>query len=186
MPYRKDKLTNNNYYHIYNRGVNRSNIFLEEKNYYFFLNSIKKYLLGCLDVIAYCLMPNHFHFLVIVSNEEVIEESFKKFFISYSKSINKLYKRSGPLYEGRYKTKLVSDNNYLLHLSRYIHLNPVRANLVMKPEQWKFSSYKFYINGKKTYFVNNRIILNQIVDYKKFVENYQPNDRELIADLLFS
>lgn len=93
--------------------------------------------------------------------------------------------RSGALFEGRFKSKLVPDDDYLLHLTRYIHLNPVRANLVSKPEEWKFSSYQDYLKPNKITFVNKNIILKQVEDYQQFVKNYRKFDKEKLADLLF-
>jgi len=185
MPQREVKFFNDCHYHIYNRGVNRSNIFFENRNYYFFLDKVKKYLLHCTDIIAYCLMPNHFHLLLLVQKEEKIVTALKNFFLSYSKSLNKEMGRSGPLFEGRFRSKLVPDDDYLLHLTRYIHLNPVRANLVNKPEEWKFSSYQDYLSPNKITFANKNIILKQVEDYQQFVKNNQKFDKEKLANLLF-
>ncbi|MCZ7602224.1 MAG: transposase [Melioribacteraceae bacterium] len=185
MPYRDTKFLNDCYYHVYNRGVNHSNIFLAKRNYYFFLEKVNQYLSPCLEIVAYCLMPNHFHLLILVKREEEVLTALKKLFLSYSKSFNKETNRSGPLFEGRYKSKLVPDNDYLLHLTRYIHLNPVRAKLVSEPDEWKFSSYPDYIKPSEISFVSKNIILKQVKDYRSFVKSYQEFDKEKLAELLF-
>lgn len=74
MPHRKTKFFNDCYYHIYNRGVNHSNIFLTKRNYYFFLEKVKQYLLPYADIVAYCLMPNHFHLLILVKMEKKYQQ----------------------------------------------------------------------------------------------------------------
>lgn len=185
MPHRKTKFFNDCYYHIYNRGVNHSNIFLTKRNYYFFLEKVKQYLLPYADIVAYCLMPNHFHLLILVKNGEEISSALKKVFLSYTKSLNKETNRSGPLWEGRYKSKFVPEDDYLLHLSRYIHLNPVKAKLVNKPTNWKFSSYSDYLKPKGVTFVNKNAILKQVNDYQNFVESNQEINKEKLAELLF-
>lgn len=185
MPYRDTKFFNDCYYHVYNRGVNHSNIFLAKRNYYFFLEKVKQYLSPCLEIVAYCLMPNHFHLLILVKREEEVLTALKKLFLSYSKSFNKETNRSGTLFEGRYKSKLVPDNDYLLHLTRYIHLNPVRAKLVNEPDEWKFSSYTDYLKSSEITFVSKNIILKQVKDYRSFVKSYQEFDKEKLAELLF-
>lgn len=185
MPYRKVKLYNSSCYHIYNRGLNKSKIFFDQNNYIYFLGKAEKYLTKSADIICYCLMPNHFHFVILVNDQNKITQALTSFFLSYSKAINKSLKRTGPLFEGRFKAKLIPENNYLLHLSRYIHLNPVRAGLVKQTDEWLFSSYKDYVDLNGDSFVKKDIILEQINNYRSFVENYNKDQRELIAELLF-
>ncbi len=185
MPYRKQPIVIGNYYHIYNRGNNRENIFFHDKNYQFFIRRIKENFPDCADLIAYCLMPNHFHLIVYIVSDTEFHKVIKKTFISYSKAINQSLGRMGHLFEGRYKYKLIPENNYLLHLSRYIHLNPVRAGLVDKPEKWSYSSYLSYIKKQKDGFIKNRIILDQIKDYEEFVLSYQEEQNHFVKPLLF-
>jgi REP element-mobilizing transposase RayT len=118
MPYRKQRIVNNYYYHVYNRGNNHGKIFFEKKNYNFLLKRIKENFENVADLIAYCFMPNHFHLIVIILNDDKLSKAVNKTFISYSKAVNKAYNRSGHLFEGRYQYKLVPDNNYLIHPSR--------------------------------------------------------------------
>jgi REP element-mobilizing transposase RayT len=89
-------------------------------------------------------MPNHYHFLLEISSED-FSIAMQKFSISYVKSINKRYNRTGSLFEGAFQARRIDRNEYLLHLSRYIHLNPVLAGLVRHPEDWVYSSYREYI-----------------------------------------
>ncbi len=186
MPYRKVKLLNNCHYHVYNRGVNKEEIFFNDDNYYYFLDKLQNYLSDSADVVAYCLMPNHFHLLLRIKDESNITKSLTRLFVSYSKAINTALNRRGRLFEGRYKAKLIPTNNYLLHLSRYIHLNPVRAGLVEHSNDWKFSSYQFYTARRQNTIVKNKIVLDQVSDYETFVENYGEKNSEIIAELLFS
>ncbi|WP_223679413.1 transposase [Flavobacterium hibisci] len=101
------------YYHVYNRGNNNENIFLEEKNYSYFLEKVKKYILPIADIYAYCLLKNHFHIVLRVKDKIDLPEKFKEkihlpfsnLFNSYSKSINKMYGRNGSFISGTFTTK---------------------------------------------------------------------------------
>lgn len=106
IPLYKDHL-----YHIYNRGNGKENIFIEERNYFYFLVQYEKYLFELLDTFAYCLLPNHFHLLVRpkVNNPEKISEQFRKLCISYSMSINKQEKRKGNLFQRGFKRKIIEN-----------------------------------------------------------------------------
>jgi hypothetical protein len=95
------------------------------------------------DIVAYCLMPNHYHFLVYL-REETLSEAMKLLSLSYTKAINQRFKRVGSLFQGRFQSIHVDRTEYLVHLSRYIHLNPVKAGLVQQPGEWEFSSYLEY------------------------------------------
>jgi putative transposase len=173
MPYRKMALCAGEYYHLYNRGNNRQLIFLEKDNYLYFLHQLKKYTSNnSVDVIAYCLMPNHYH-LLVYPNLENLSEMVQSFSISYTKAMNKRFNRVGALFQGRYKIAHIDRDEYLLHLSRYIHLNPVSAGLVAHPDDWEFSSYSEYIGRRKGTLPKPDAILGQfssIGDYRGFVE----------------
>ena len=184
MPYR-EKTYKDNFYHLYNRGNNYENIFFEEKNYFFFINRITKYFEDNIEIIAYALMPNHYHFIIKSNLDDYLEIAMQKFSTSYTKAINKSLGRVGHLFQGRYKTKLVPENNYLLHLSRYIHLNPVRANFVRKPEEWKFSSYQDYVGLRNSTFLHKSIITDQIEDYRDFVNTFDDKQNYFVNKLLF-
>jgi len=144
MPQRTVELCSGEYYHLYNRGNNRERVFYEHANYLFFLRRLRKYLTPVFDVVAYCLMPTHYHLLARVKTSKVskgVSNAMMRFSVSYTKAMNRRYDRVGSLFQGTFRAKHVSRNNYLVHLSRYIHLNPVVAGLVERLEDWEFSSY---------------------------------------------
>jgi REP element-mobilizing transposase RayT len=145
MPYRETIFQAGQYYHLYNRGNNRQDIFFERENYLFFLRSLRRYLLvETLDVIAYCLMPNHYHLLVCLKTAH-LSAAMQAFSLSYTKAMNRRYNRVGSLFQGRFQAILVESTEYLLNLSRYIHWNPVKAGLVKQPQDWEFSSFHEYV-----------------------------------------
>jgi len=197
MPQRTVELCAGEYYHLYNRGNNRERIFFERENYLFFLRRLRKYVVPILDVVAYCLMPTHYHLLVGVkqtsevgetSEVSPVSKAMMRFSVSYTKAMNKRYDRVGTLFQGAFRAKHVDGDNYLVHLSRYIHLNPVIAGLVGRPEEWEFSSYPEYIGIRNGTLPAPEIVLSQFPSpeaYREFVESYIPSEREIIADLLF-
>jgi len=122
------------YYHIYNRGNNREDLFKEEKNYEYFLRLYAYHLDPVADTFAYCLLKNHFHLLIKVKEhlpglqnlEDVLPASkaFSNLFNAYTKSINKAYKRSGSLFQKNFRRIEVSSDKYFTRLIHYIHFNP--------------------------------------------------------------
>ena len=166
------------YYHIFNRGVERHKIFYEEKNYIYLLQKIKKlYNRYSLTIIAYCLMPNHYHFLIRQDKDLPISAFIQNLFNIYSKAINKKYKRSGTLFEGNYKVKHIQEEAYLLHLCRYIHRNPIDAEhpLVENLIQWRYSNYHEWIGERSGLLVDERFIMEHFSsakDYIDFVNDY--------------
>jgi putative transposase len=130
------------FYHVYNRGANRQRIFREDENYLFLLGRLKSYA-GLLHVavIAYCLMPNHYHFLLRQDGTEPAGLLIQRIFNSYTKAFNRRYERTGTLFEGEYRAIPVTREAYLLHLCRYIHANPARHGLVERLEDWPYSNY---------------------------------------------
>ncbi len=185
MPYRALPDIKENFYHVYNRGNNYQDIFLEERNYIFFLKKLLSLFGNNISLVSYSLMPNHYHLLIKMNEDNLLGKVMQRFSTSYTKAINKAYNRVGHLFQGRYKAKLIPDNNSLLHLSRYIHLNPVRAKLVAKPEEWEYSSYKDFILGKSDFNLEMDIILDQIKDYKEFVNSFQEDQNYYVKKLLF-
>jgi len=142
MPYRRIQFTPGQYYHIYNRGSGYRSIFREQDNYLFVLRLVKKYTSAFdISVIAYCLMPNHYHFLLRQDGAEAAGLLPQRVFNSYTKAFNKRYHCSGTLFEGRYEAIHVDKEGYLLHLCRYIHANPVKHGLVSRLEDWPYSNY---------------------------------------------
>ena len=153
------KLIANQFYHIYNQGNNQETIFLERNDYLRFLTKYRFLVAPNCDTIAYCLMPNHFHFLVGVtekSEEQVrlggievdrVTDGFRKLLSEYAQEFNKKYHRSGSLFRQKTKGKLLSDNSgdYATTCFHYIHQNPYRAQLIKNMEDWEFSSFRDYI-----------------------------------------
>jgi putative transposase len=151
-----------NYYHIFNRGINRENIFLEESNYQYFLELIKRHILGIADLYAYCLLKNHFHLLVRIKSEDEIahdlgsnwsildrpqpSQKFSNLFNAYSKAFNKRYNRTGGLFQRPFRRIRISTNKQLLHL---IHRNPEKHSLIDDFRDWPYTSYKDILSGEK-------------------------------------
>ncbi|MCA9732121.1 MAG: transposase [Deferribacteres bacterium] len=116
---RKVQFVQGNYYHVFNRGANRENIFREDENYLFLLKRLGK--LSCefnISIIAYCLMPNHCHFLLRQNSEKSIIDFMQRTFNSYTKAFNRKYRRSGTLFEGPFKAIHVDEESYLVYLCR--------------------------------------------------------------------
>jgi REP element-mobilizing transposase RayT len=189
MPRRPVIFEENSFYHLYNRGVNRQPIFFQAGDYYDFLRRVK----SCLNeagvkIIAYCLMPNHYHLLVRVTGGS-LSGSMHALAVGYSKAINKRYGRSGHLFEGPFRAIFVDREEYLAHLSRYIHLNPVRAGLASKPELWEFSSYAEYVGERRGTLPRPEPVLSLFptaTAYRHFVEAGRCGDQEPISHLLFN
>ena len=168
------------YYHIYNRGVEKRNIFAGDENYRFLLRRIKEFLPEySLTFIAYCLMPTHYHFLIRAEEDGSISPFIQRIFNSYTQAFNKQQNRSGTLFEGRAKSKIIDETSYLFHIARYLHLNPVRAGLTLKPEDWIYSNYREFIGLRKGTLYDAAFVREQFEtpeEYRKFVEDEIPNE----------
>lgn len=165
-------------YHVFNRGNNREVIFRRRSNYHHFLDGIRKYLLKRCDLLAWCLMPNHFHFLVHANessvpviqdlsfNRQQFSQGIKQLLSSYAKSINKQEGRTGSLFQQKTKGLYVSDpsEDYSLTVFHYIHQNPVRAGLVDRMEDWEFSSFNEYI-GKGKFCLCEKEMAASLLDF---------------------
>lgn len=170
-PFLKDHV-----YHIFNRGCNRENIFFNEGNYLYLLRKMKetRRRYGA-DLLAYCLMPNHYHFLVRQETERPLCDWVQTLFNGYVQAVNKQQHRSGTLFEGTADHILVDDDSYFIHVVRYIHYNPVDANLVTRPEDWPYSNYLEWIGARNGSLVNKafaRGYFPKPEDYRKFMEEY--------------
>ncbi|PKN92567.1 MAG: transposase [Chloroflexi bacterium HGW-Chloroflexi-7] len=170
MPKRLTPFIFNHYYHLYNRGINKGLIFFSDRNYSYFVDRLQKFVFPSASIIAYCLMPNHYHLLIKVKDELIIGKSLHPCFVSYVKSINIEQKRIGPLFQSRYQATEIEDDSYLLECVKYIHLNPVKAGLASSPELWQFSSYKSYLNPEIRCIVNISDIMNFFESKKEFQE----------------
>lgn len=166
------KIEEGNYYHLYNRGNNKENIFFEDDNYRYFLKQFAKYLNPTCEVYAYCLMPNHFHFFIRVIDKGSFDKGIKNFFISYSKAINKKYGRVGSLFQGRFKAVEIDSDQYFTRIITYIHQNPLVAGVVRKLEDYKYSSYYSYLSNKKT-LINKAEVLTWFGGLTEFVKIHE-------------
>jgi len=174
--YRKEPLVTGKYYHIYNRGNNGINIFFEPGNYEYFLKLYQKYIHPVAETFAWCLMKNHFHFLVYIrpENEILIEtleystvekpkisdasKQFGHLFNAYTQAINKKYNRTGSLFEKPFERKLVTSEKYLKNLIHYIHNNPVHHGFCEHINDYPWSSYDTILSNKPTKLKRDNVI----------------------------
>jgi len=154
----------NAFYHVICRGNNRQKIYLDREDYRVFLKYLKetkkKYFL---KIHGYVLMKNHVHQL-IETPEGNLSAAMQSLLTRYVRYFNKRHKRTGHLFQGRYKAILCQKENYLLELVRYIHLNPVRANAVTRPEEWEWSGYRAYLGLIKDVIVDTENVLSYFGD----------------------
>lgn len=204
MGLRKTPLIINEYYHIYNRGVEKRNIFLDKKDYFHFLkllyvcNSSKSITLRnigeqfnrggtIVDIGAYCLMPNHFHLLCKEKINSGITMFMKKLLTAYAMYFNKKYKRSGILFQGRFKSEHADDDRYLKYLYSYIHLNPAK----LKNAKWKesqinkvdelFVFIKNYPYSSIYEYKTNKIKILNPAEFPDYFSNNKHHLRELFS-----
>lgn len=193
------QLIENGIYHIYNQGNNRNQIFFRRENQLYFLAKFRKYVLPHTEVLAYCLMPNHFHFMLYTTSNSVKEKKvgglmltelsngFRQLLSSYSQAINKQENRSGSLFRQKTKAKLLDDQggDYPFTCFHYIHQNPLHAGLVEKMEDWEFSSFKDYLGTRNGSLCNKALTL-QLLDISKkefYQASYQVIAPEKIHEL---
>jgi putative transposase len=137
-------LFNNAWYHVMNRGAAHATIFYNNDDYQTFVNIFQQlHSRYRFEIHAYCLMPNHYHLLVRTPLPN-LSEGMRHLNSQYTRFHNLKHKKDGALFRGRYKAILVDAENYLLRVSRYIHLNPVKAGLTSHPSKYRWSSYQFY------------------------------------------
>lgn len=212
----------NGHYHVYNRGVEKRDIFLDNQDYRVFLHLLKYYLsptgkedqhplvnlpnypfvrprplanlAGEVELLAYCLMPNHFHLLIKQVSADGMSKLLRRISTTYSMYFNKRNDRVGHLFQGIYKAALIPDDPYLLYISRYIHLNPEELT-GFNPVSYPYSSYPYYLGEKKAKWLKLDIILDffekskllpflqKYPSYQEFVEGNKKDPREASGNL---
>ena len=180
------------YYHIFNRGNNGQQVFFTEENFKYFLRLFNQFLHPYVDLLAYCLMSNHFHFLIktkdsisyfkdgipySTNNEgeigKIISNQFRRYFITYSMAINNQEKRTGSLFSKNFKRLEIEDEEYLKYVAFYIHFNPQKHELLNDFRKYKYSSWPAY-NSEKTSLLNRSLLaelfggLNELLDYHQY------------------
>jgi len=147
-------------YHVISRGNNRQVIFRSEEDYAEFLKHLSRVKSRkTFNVYAYCLMPNHFHFL-LQAGETPIAVIMQRILTGYTRYFKKTYKHKGHVFQGRYKSIICEKESYLLELIRYIHLNPYRAKLVQRPSEWKWSGHGEYLGSHEARVVETKEVLS--------------------------
>ena len=176
MPRRNIQFYQGGYYHIYNRGAGKASIFRCTENYRYLLSLLKKVAKESqISIIAYCLLPNHYHWLVRQDGEISVEQLPSRVFNSYTRAFNKMFNRSGTLFEGRYKAIPVESDEYLRHLCRYIHANPVKHSMADSVELWPYSNYLEWIGQRPGTLVDPGFVqahFSQAGTYQAYVRSY--------------
>jgi putative transposase len=174
------QIVKNQLYHVYNQGNNREKLFYTSENYIHFLHLTRKFILPQCDILAYCLMPNHFHFLInatknsaekikIGHNEmSLLADGFRKLLSSYCQAINKQEDRTGSLFRQKTKAKNVeiSDIHYPFQCFHYIHQNPLKALLIRSLEEWSYSSFRDYADLRQGTLCDQTLAM-QLLDFNK-------------------
>jgi putative transposase len=176
MPYRGDVFRRGQYYHIYNRGFGKGTIFFTPSNYEHCARLLERYHRRySATVIAYCLMPNHYHLLVRQESDEALSTFVGVLFNAYVQAVNRQQGRRGPLFEGRFRHVWVDREEYLIHLCRYIHLNPVQARLVKAPDQWRYSNYLEWMGKRVGTLIDEDFVPDRFAmsgSYRAFVTHH--------------
>jgi REP element-mobilizing transposase RayT len=176
-----------NFYHIYNRSISGALLFYREENYGYFLKKLEQYLSNYISVYSYCLLPNHFHLLVSIKEDDQlsnVSKAFSNFFNCYSKSINKQEIRHGALFDKPFKRKAIADENYLKILVNYIHRNPIHHKMCDDVSFYNWSSYNSIVNQTRNFLEIDSVInwfgdINTFVEYvKKSIDDYKDLELE--------
>jgi REP element-mobilizing transposase RayT len=162
------------YYHIFNRGINKEILFKEKRNYTYFLNKYLKFISPIAKTYAFCLLKNHFHFLICTrsedilkkfipegkdySSEQIISLQFSHLFNSYAQAINKRFSRTGGLFETPFRRIGVNEEQYLIQLIAYIHLNPLKHGFTKDYVNYLYSSYQLLLAGKSKILETNTVM----------------------------
>lgn len=176
MPPRTIQFIPGGHYHIYNRGANRQPIFQSNNNYIYLLRLLKRIAAESnVTVIAYSLLPNHYHWLLRQDDDTPAGKVPSRVFTSYTQAYNLANNRSGVLFESRYQLIHVESDEYLHQLCRYIHCNPVRHGLVARPEEWLYSNYREWVGLREGTLVDHAFIqahFGAVENYEAYVASY--------------
>ena len=180
MPSNKitDRLIPGKYYHVYNRGNEKTRIFYSESNYRFFLERYSYYLSDWVETYAYCLIPNHFHLLIKVKESvnpakaSIVSQQFRKFFCSYAMAINNQQNRRGSLFHRPFRRHQINSNWQLKRTVYYIHNNPVKHRLTLDYKSFKYSSYQEIIS-ERSELIEIASLISLFNDIDEFVEYHE-------------
>ncbi len=174
MPRRRATFVSGEFYHLYNRGALQAPLFYDDYSYRLFLEIAysKASALG-VTIVAFCLMPNHFHFLIRVEPGGNVQEWIKALCQIFSLKINRRYHRSGTSFQNRFQSVHIDKQQYLQQVCRYIHANPVVAGISRSAEMWQYSDYSEWIGQRQFYKIDREFVQSQFpsaAQYKQFVE----------------
>jgi len=219
---RKEILANHCFYHVYNRGVDKRDIFIDKRDYFRFIRGLFEFNNSqpvrirleipeleerqprelMVAILCFCLMPNHFHLILEQLKENGVANFMQKLGVGYTSYFNEKYERSGVLFQGAYKVVQVETEQQLLHLSRYVHINP--AELIVPDwklegienwgkvnkflENYRWSSYQDYIGKKNCPSLTDRELISGYFagpeDYKKFINEWVIKDWKRMEDII--
>jgi putative transposase len=177
------KLEPEKLYHVYNRGNNKQIVFFLEKNYGFFLQKVVRELGAHVDFLAYCLMPNHFHFLVNTKSTidtNKFSNSFRILLSSYTRAIQRQENITGSLFQQNTKAKELNTNLYAFTCFQYLHQNPVQAKLSNSVEGWHHHSFNEYWKGKAG--ICNVILARQLLPIATEATSFYEESYAVISD----
>lgn len=195
-------ICNDEFYHIYNQGNNKQQLFYEQENYEYFIQLMLKFVTPNCELLAWCLMPNHFHFLIRATEKSVEEKpvgslkltvlsnGIRMLQTSYTAAFNKRYAHTGSLFRQKSKFKHIDTDisgSYLNTCFHYIHQNPLKAGCVNRMEDWKFSSFNEYC-GMSSFQLVNLPVGNQVldIDLNTFItDSYETLNDELVEKIAF-
>jgi putative transposase len=165
------------YYHIYNRGNNKEKLFYHSGDYHFFMGKYKEYVSPFADTYAFCLLPNHFHFLIKTgektnSSISAVSNQLRRLFIAYTKRINNVHNRSGSLFTKNFQRIEIDSDQYFTQVVRYIHKNPVRHKIQKDYENYQYSSYRIILSDAETELKRNEVI-NWFINKKEFIDYHR-------------
>lgn len=176
------------YYHIYNRGINRQAIFTCEEHYSKFLTLCQYYIPSVADIMAYCLLPNHFHFLLYIHPDGVPPRRgginpLGTLFNAYAQWYNKQTDRVGGLFQRPFKRKRITEQEYLKQVIYYIHRNPLHHKLVRDPSRYPFSSYQGII-GNQSSLIQQEQVLEWFDGRENFMKFHSMNFNSYVDNML--